>query len=136
MDQDLTKVIEERIKESLYHFMLNCPYLKVSVESEHAIRNVVMDALHALLADRLITVLPLVDVNHREELAYLKTKMFGLEQQYSLLPCGMEAIQVMNEMSMLQYRIDFLKSQIKDLHSPQIFFKNADFSTFTDWEKY
>lgn len=114
--------IQDRIYQSLSSFKGK----KVNASSIAQVKDTVLQILNSYLAGGMIDDIPLIDVNHSEELAYLKEKYHALRLRLDLgdFQDYTESIDLTNQMSMISFKISGLESQLSgDPSRVEIFFK-------------
>lgn len=101
-----------------------------------AIQSSIDKLINIYLAEGLISKFPLIDVNNLKEIEYVKKQIKDLEELVKQDLCGQDhAVELHHKMTLLDWKLRSLERQTIDHHSPTIYFKNEDFTSF-DFDKW
>lgn len=112
--------IKDRILQSLTVFEGH----KSNAQTKAAVVNTVKSILHSYLAGGLIYEIPLIDLNHEQELAYLKKKFDEIQLKLINADTLAELNELHNQQATIYYRINGLEAQLStDPRCVEVFFK-------------
>lgn len=110
-DQEILETIQRDMNSSISEYLGS----KVSNNTYAAIHSSVMQTVkNARNMGLILGEMPLVDINHREELKFLTDKREEIYQKSLLAPSWEEQAELENRMAHLSYKIENLQRQISD----------------------
>lgn len=97
---------------------------KNDVNLRYRVRSAILDVLHNYYQDGTIDTIPLVDINHDTELAHITNQIRNLYLELDGTEEYQTRVSLQNEITMLSWRADALRSQVTNPNGVQIFLKD------------
>jgi len=116
--------VMQKVKESMeialrsFLYEKNDPYMRLRV------RDTILNVLQNYYQDGTIDAIPLVDINHETELAHITNQIRNLYLELDGTEEYQTRVSLQNEISMLSWRADALRSQVTNPNGLQIFLKD------------
>jgi polyhydroxyalkanoate synthesis regulator phasin len=124
LQEDLLDALEEFVGE------------KVGMPTYTAVQSRVQSVLDRYVQGGIFDRAPIVDVNHREELAYRETVRDSYIKQAAEALYPDERVAFEHEAHRQQNKIDTLKEEVKDPNKISLFIKESGSYEPYDWNKY
>jgi len=114
----------QKVRESMEVALRQFIFEKNDVNLRYRVRSAILDVLHNYYQDGTIDTIPLVDINHDTELAHIANQIRNLYLELDGTEEYQTRVSLQNEITMLSWRADALRSQVTNPNGVQIFLKD------------
>jgi len=116
----------QKVRESMEVALRQFIGEKQSAHTRYNVRNAILNVLQNYYQDGTIDEIPLVDINHETELAYITNQIRNLNLEIEGSEDYRTKVSLQNEISLLSWRADALRDQVGDPNGIKIFLKNPN----------